>query len=301
MRPELVLGHGRELADPVGVEDLVDLPRQVDLLHVGRHLGGEPAVARGPGRARPDDRGEILHHGVEITHALAGVVVVEEAVDHVEPALHHPPQVGDDLLDLLALGPHGPDLVEGPCRPPRRGSQKQRVVRAPVSIGSRRDCTALPVRPDGRQRPHSGRRPLGRPEATDPQRNGPGGRAARSGRRPGPRQPRGPPARRSGCRCSTPGLSPDPIRRPRPTTTRFTSRRRGWRQDHEGPRCRPPGEPTGGPPGAGHRREGRLHARSLDGHPPGRGRRQRRRCRRPPVPRPPSAAPRPVHRTDAHG
>jgi hypothetical protein len=45
-------------------------------------------------------------------------VVVEEAVDDVEPSLDHPPEVGDDGLGFLALCPHGPDLVEGPCLHP---------------------------------------------------------------------------------------------------------------------------------------------------------------------------------------
>ena len=39
-------------------------------------------------------------------------------MDDVEPALDHAPEVGHHLFGFLALGPHGPDLVEGPIVQP---------------------------------------------------------------------------------------------------------------------------------------------------------------------------------------
>ena len=70
------------------------------------------------GRAGPEPMidGEVVHQRVEVGTVLA--VVVETGVDDVEPPLGHPPQVRHDRLSLLALGPHGPDVLEGAVAQP---------------------------------------------------------------------------------------------------------------------------------------------------------------------------------------
>ena len=255
---------------PVGVEHVVDLPRQVDLLHVRRHLRGQPPVARGPGRSRSDDRRQVLHHRVEVADVWPVLVVVEEAVHDVEPSLDHPPQIGDHGLGFLALGPHGPHLVERPRLQPveivgaesRSSSWSSEVTpgsyRAPCPARWwwRPHCPRSDPRAGRRRRDFTGHRAPCRAR-TRSQRDGAGAaRAGSSGRRPGRRWPGGRPARSPGCRCSAGGCPPRPRpRRPATATTRFTSSRPPG-GDRPRPRCRPPAGADRARPRAGRRRPG---------------------------------------------
>ena len=69
------------------------------------------ARAGGPGPAQ--DAGQVVDQGGQVGGA-SDRRALEVGVDDVQPALDQPAEVGQGHLRLLALGAHGPDLVERP-------------------------------------------------------------------------------------------------------------------------------------------------------------------------------------------
>ena len=102
-----------DLAQPgerLGVEDAVELGGELRVLG-GLEIGREPPQ---PGRLHvvAEDLGQLVDERGQVGRLEPLDPAAQLGGHDVEPSLHQPAEVGEAGLHLLALGPHGPDLLD---------------------------------------------------------------------------------------------------------------------------------------------------------------------------------------------
>ena len=105
--------HVHQGGDLIGSEHGVELGGEVRRLGVGSDQHGQVLRTGRAAGTGGEDAGQVVDQGGQVGRAVRALVV-EIGVDDVQPALDQPPEVGEGHLGLLALGAHGPDVVQRP-------------------------------------------------------------------------------------------------------------------------------------------------------------------------------------------